>query len=60
MFLTDKHCKSKIYNALDKMELDERILPLYIKDIKQIIKNYIFDLSNEFAFTMIKERKNKT
>ena len=33
MFLTDKHCKSKIYNALDKMELDERILPLYIKDI---------------------------
>ncbi len=28
MFLTDEHCKSKIYNALDKMELDERILPL--------------------------------
>jgi hypothetical protein len=48
MFLTDKHCKSKIYNALDKMELDK------------IVENYIFDLNNEFAFTMIKERKNKT
>jgi hypothetical protein len=29
-------------------------------ELDKIVENYISDLNNEFAFTMIKERKNKT
>lgn len=51
--------KIKFIMLLDKMELDKNFCH-HIKDIKQIVENYIFDLNNEFAFTMIKEHKNKT